>query len=196
VSSGHRHTPGRALLCSAVILAGGLGAAQEALADRGGEQSKNLMTVQGQQAPPAWTVAVDGGMAVPFPSNGRTRRGTVGLSISRLFWHHLDLELAVRVGVSEISTDLVASSRVGLGLALGALGLSIGCRLGYASMHIDKGDLGSLWTDALLVNPGVELALRVMRHLEIRAAALSVSLYWNQVWMVAWEPSVGLGVRF
>lgn len=133
---------------------------------------------------------------MPFPSNAQTARGTVELSLSRNLWRYLDLDLAVQVGLSQISTDLVFSSRAGLHLAYGDLAVSIGCRLGYAAVHVDKGSLGSLWTGALLTNPGITVTYGLWRRFELTAELLTISLYYNEVWMVSWEPSAGFGVRF
>lgn len=144
----------------------------------------------------AWAVGLEGGAAVPFPSNARTTRGTVELSLSRQLWRYLDLDLAARVGLSQITTDLVFSSRAGLHLAYRNLAVSIGCRLGYAAVHVDKGSLGSLWTGALLTNPGITVTWGLWRRFELTAELLTISLYYNEVWMVSWEPSAGFGVRF
>jgi hypothetical protein len=144
----------------------------------------------------AWAVGLEGGAVVPFPSNAQTTRGTVELSLSRLLWRHLDLDLALQVGLSKISTDLVISSRAGLHLAWRNLAVSVGCRLGYAAVHVDKGSLGSLWTGALLTNPGIVVTYGLWRRFELTAELLTISLYYNEVWMVSWEPSAGFGVRF
>lgn len=144
-----------------------------------------------------WALLAEGGMLVPVPSNSQTLRGTVGLAASRLLLRsHLELELGFRVGLSQISTDLAASARAGFRFSLGPLHLSPGARLGYVAMRVSKGGLGTLWTGALLINPGVDLSFGLTRHLELRARLLSVTAYYNDQWVMSWEPSVGMGWRF
>jgi hypothetical protein len=109
---------------------------------------------------------------------------------------HLELEAAFRLGLSRISTDLAASGGAGFRFVLGPLLITAGGRVGYVAMHVDKGSLGSLWTGALLISPGVSLSYPLGERFELRARVLTVSLYYNDLWIVGWEPSMGLGVRF
>ena len=64
------------------------------------------------------------------------------------------------------------------------------------AMRVSKGALGTLWTGALLINPGFDVSLGLTRYLELRARLLSVSAYYNDQWVLSWEPSVGAGWRF
>lgn len=144
-----------------------------------------------------WSLLVEGGLLVPVPSNSQTLRGTVGLAGSRLLLgERLELELGLRLGLSHISTDIAASARAGFRFSLGPLQLTPGARLGYVAMHVSKGALGTLWTGALLINPGFDVSLGLTRYLELRARLLSVSAYYNDQWVLSWEPSVGAGWRF
>jgi hypothetical protein len=147
--------------------------------------------------PRHWSLLVEGGMLVPFPSNSQTLRGTVGLAASRLLLdQRLELELGLRLGLSHISTDIAASARAGFRFSLGPLQLTPGARLGYVAIRVSKGALGTLWTGALLINPGLDLSLGLTRYLELRARLLSVSAYYNDQWVLSWEPSMGAGWRF
>lgn len=143
-----------------------------------------------------WTLLAEGGALIPFPSNDQTMRGTLGLAVGYVTWSRLEVELGLRLGLSHIATDLAPSVRVGLRFALGPLKLSAGLRLGYVAIHVDKGALGSLWTWALLINPGVDVCYRLTGRLELRGRLLGATIQYNQLWIVAWEPSLGLGWRF
>lgn len=147
-------------------------------------------------SPRPWSLLAEGGALIPFPSNDQTLRGTVGLALSHVAWRRLELELGLRLGLSHIATDLAPSARAGLRFSLGPLTLSAGLRLGYVVIHVDKGTLGSLWTWALLINPGLDVCYGLTERLELRARVLGATLQHNELWIVAWEPSVGLGWRF
>lgn len=147
-------------------------------------------------ADPLWSVSVEGGSTLPFPFNRNTVRGTVGVTADRTLWELVDLGLGVRVGMAEIATDVAVTARARLRLQRGVLAFLFGVRAGYAAIHVDRGELGSLWTGALLIAPTSQVSLAFTDWLDVSITALTLSFYWNRLLIVAFEPTLSLDLRF
>jgi hypothetical protein len=151
---------------------------------------------QAADVEPAWAAAALAGADVPIPSNRVTTRGALALTLERDIWRRLGLRLALHASRAEIATDL----RVTAGATLRLLGwrglrLRATAEAGYAAIRVDKHDV-ALWTGALVLAPGIELGWSLSRLLELRAAPLAFSLFWNELWISAWAPRLGLALRW
>jgi hypothetical protein len=155
-----------------------------------------LLALPARASERPWAAAALGGATVPIPSNRVTTRGTLALSLERLIWRRIGLRLGVQVGQAEISTDLgVAAGPTLRLLRLRRLRLRATALVGYSAMHVHKHDT-TLWTGALALSPGLELAYRLGRLFELRAAPLCLAFYWNELWLAAWTPGLGLAVTW
>ena len=145
---------------------------------------------------PAWAASALAGADVPIPSNRVTTRGALTLTLDRSLWRRLGLRLALQLGKAEIATDLGATAGATLRL-LGWRGLRLRAtaQAGYTVIRVDKHD-AVLWTGALVLAPGLELGWVLSRRLELRAAPLTFSFLWNELWIPAWTPRLGLALRW
>jgi hypothetical protein len=144
-----------------------------------------------------WGVGISAGPSLNFSSvAGDITRTGFGLTGSLTLAELLDVELVVGGRFAEVASHLDLAAGAELRRAWGRLELVAGPRVGVTVMKVHWVGTRQLWTWALLVNLGAGLRVRLWRGLEARIRLASFTLYYNEVGILCWEPSLGAGFRF
>lgn len=141
----------------------------------------------------AWRAAVSAGAGLPIPSTADSVRAAVDVTVGRVLHRRLELDVGLRYGSARLAEAIRVSAGAGLVLRPGPLELVIGARLGYAAVHVPRGEL---WTGALVVALAPEVRYRFGERWEISAAPATFTIHHNDFTIPAWEPSLGAGLRW
>jgi len=144
-----------------------------------------------------WSVAVEGGAAL-MPITLEETGGLAAVTVSRIFARLLELELCFRYQNANLSTHVDSAIRAASHLRFvdGKVALVPGLRLGYSAIQIHVPNMDPHWTGALLIQPGLDLRFLPLPWLELRVNVITGSVYWNELWIFVWEPTLGVGFRF
>jgi hypothetical protein len=148
----------------------------------------------GDGPPLPWGLSIYGGVVAD--QLGQDRPGILGVSISRLLWRHLELEAALRLHPGKLRTQLDLGALAAFNWRMGLFGLSAGVAAGVAAIRADHDTDGSLWVEALLLKPRIELRFAPWSYFELRLNVLTVTAYYNRFWLLALEPTCGVIYRF
>ena len=140
-----------------------------------------------------WSLALEAGVGIGvlFATHGK-----INLSIGRTLWKRLEVEATLRFDVGE--------------RLLGLEGLAGFAMLFHVARHwtvLLRGQLGyaqfrqslpqeNIWTGALATVLAVEARFLITPRFELRLRPVAATGYWNQIWGLAIEPTVGMGYRF
>jgi len=153
--------------------------------------------VAGASPPRDWIMSAAVGGSVPHIRTGE-RPLLVGTTVSREIWRHLSLEASLRTILGEMRTQVDTTVCAGWRVPLRSVALVPGMGAGWAAIHADRGLEGSLWVHALLLRTFVHFEWFPWSQvrLGLRLTVVSWSFYFNQVWIIAWEPSGGIALSF
>jgi hypothetical protein len=143
----------------------------------------------------AWGLSVEGGSYIALQSTFEPRpRALVGLRATYRVWRYLELGLHTRFSGDDTVSQLDLAADLALRFDWRRWRFVAGLGVGAAAIHVGF-DVGSLWTGALMLQPELGVGFAPWPWLEVRAYLAKVSLYFNEFWMSAWEPSLVLSYR-
>jgi hypothetical protein len=139
-----------------------------------------------QQPEPRWSVSLQAGASVVTEGCG-----SLGAGVERRLWRGLEAAARLRTVLGDMRKQLDGALQLGWRWRLRRFSVALGGLLGVGGLH----GLQGIWSTALLLGPDLELGLRLVRRLELRAA-LGTTFYFDRLWIAAWEPRVGLAYSF
>lgn len=122
--------------------------------------------------------------------------GKINLGVARTLWNRLEVEATLRFDVGErlLGLEGLANLAVLFHVAERWHVLLRG-QLGYAQFWQSLPQ-ETVPTGALVAGLAAEARLLITSRFELRLRPVAVIGYWNEIWGLAVEPSVGLGYRF
>lgn len=131
------------------------------------------------------------GIGVLFATHAK-----INVGIGRTLWNRLEVEATLQFSVGErlLGLEGVAGLAVLLHVAERWNVLLRG-QLGYAQFRQSLPQ-ENVWTGALVTALAVEARFLITSRFELRLRPVAVAGYWNEIWGLAIDPSVGMGYRF
>ena len=143
-----------------------------------------------------WSAGLVGGASTDIGINFETR-GVVGATVDRLFGEHLELDLTFSLAPKSDGLRLDTTAGAAFRLAWSRFALAAGLAAGVSVVHVTSEHAdNTVWTAALLLQPGLELGVVVLPRLELRANLITLSLRYNRFWMPSWDPSLAALYHF
>jgi hypothetical protein len=122
--------------------------------------------------------------------------GTLAISLGWRLWQRIAIEGALHLGAGSDLQVLEGTLLAGVLLHVSRrIDLMLGWRVGYGVFRVAVPN-GTLGVGAFVGSAIAELRWTLSPALELRAAPLVGTGYWNDLWGVVIEPSAGIAYRF
>jgi hypothetical protein len=157
------------------------------------EAPGSLTPLGDRTATPSLALAIDAGVGVGilFATHGR-----LGASLAYRLWDRFELEGGLRMGLAGELLILEPAVRAGILLLLrDRIELLLGWRVGYAWLQLTSWSL-SRSLGAAIVSVVVEVRYQLNEAVALRVAPIVISGYWDDLWAVFLEPTLGVAYRF
>jgi hypothetical protein len=135
---------------------------------------------------PRWSISLQAGASVVTEGCG-----TFGAELGRRLVLGLEVGARLRTVLGDIRKQLDGALQLGWRWRVRRFNVALGGVLGVGGLH----GLQGVWSTALLLGPDLELGVRLVRRLELRAG-LGTTFYFDRLWIAAWEPRAGLAYSF